>query len=65
MPKDKAPAVVPEGRRPEEFMNDAQLADYHAAALADNPDDMELRRSARASRIAAALTEGASDTPTS
>ncbi len=61
MPKDK---TIPEGRRPEEFMNDARLAEYHAAQLADNPDDPALRRASRAAQIAAALTEASvDDTP--
>ncbi len=57
MPKDK---TIPEGRRPEEFLNDARLAEYHAAQLADSPDDPALRRASRAAQMAALLTEGAS-----
>lgn len=61
--KDDARFEIPEGHDPAEFLNDAQLAVYHARQLEDafaqDPDDPripELRLAARAARRAAGET---------
>lgn len=60
---DDARFEIPEGHDPAEFLNDAQLAEYHARqlqkAIDDDPDDPRiaaLRQAARAARRAAGET---------
>lgn len=61
MPKTDPKFYIPEGHRPEEFLRDAQLAEYHQWLLDEAPDDApnrdELKRNAVRARVAAALTE--------
>lgn len=57
MPKTPSKYDVPAGRRPEEFLNDAELVEYHALQAADDPTPENIRAHARA-KVAAALTEG-------
>lgn len=51
---------IPPGRDPGEFLNDAELAEYHARQLAEAPADdprlPELRRAARHAAKSAAVT---------
>lgn len=64
MAKNDTP-LVPEGRRPEEFMNDVALANYHAAQLEAMPDDHKDRAkqvaATRAAKVAAAITQAAGE----
>ncbi len=62
MPKNEPTILdaVPEGRRPEEFLNDAKLAEYHAARLneakADDPARDKLAKAASMADRAARMT---------
>lgn len=51
---------IPEGHDPAEFLNDAELAEYHAhqaaTAAPDDPALPDLQRAARQSARAAAMT---------
>lgn len=55
--------VIPEGRRPEEFLRDAELAVYHQqqldAAAPHDPDYAAKEYAARKAALAAALTADA------
>lgn len=61
----EAQDLVPDGHRPEEFMDDATLANYHVAALEALSEDDRGRdaavQAARAAKVAAAITAAAAE----
>lgn len=62
-PKATPKFYIPEGHRPEEFLRDAQLAEYHQWLLdeadPDDPNLEQLKVNAVRARVAAALTDQA------